>query len=657
MIANIIPEKRTNPEKEIYSYLVPEKFKGQIKVGSTVEIPFGKEVIRGVVLDLETKIISKASRHFKLKEIKSLDPHFFIPENYLNIALWIKDYYLCSFGEAISIFMPPKMKRPQSISENFGEKDCQDNVKLTQDQEKIFLGIKKLLSEKSKKPALIVGVTGSGKTEIYLKIINEVLKQNEQVIFLVPEIMLTPQMIERLESYFPGEVALMHSGLAQSEKYSAYKSFFSNGKKIIIGPRSALLVPSDNLGVIIIDEEQEESYKQEKNPKYDALTLAEQIAKKTNSLLVLGSATPRVESYFKAKNKEYELFILDHRYNNLILPTGSIVDLRNEIKASNNSPISIKLQDKISKILSKKRKILLYLNRLGMATFVSCRECGYVFKCKNCDIPMVYHLKGLSNSLFCHHCNFVQTSSTTCPKCGGLKIKYFGAGTEKIERELARIWPKAKIIRAESKSFSKKDGYSNVYASMKRGDYDILLGTQIVAKGLDLKEIDLVGVISADTGLHLPYYKSQEKIFNLITQVSGRSGRGREDAGETIIQSYWPDSPAIRFAALHDYQGFYNEEIKSRKEFLYPPFVHLVRVISEDRTKEKSLNELTKLAKELDRLKINYIGPGQCFLHKIRNRYRHHLIIKIKNLPDKNLYKAFLLSPYLFWDVDPTNLL
>ena len=448
----------------------------------------------------------------------------------------------------------------------------------------------------------------------------------------------------------------MHSGLSKSQRLQCWQAFNSGEKKIIIGPRSALLVPSQNLGLIIIDEEQEESYKQEQNPRYDVITLAEKIAQNSSAQLVLGSATPRIETFYKAKSRRYDLFKLPGRYNLLTLPTAEIVDLRQEIKKENLSPISEKLQIALNQVLRNKEQAILFLNRRGMSTFVSCRECGYVVDCDRCDVPKVYHFNRRGNYLLCHHCDQKSTPPTKCPNCGSLRIKYFGSGVERIESEISRLFSKARIKRIDAKVLRNHTDYENFYQDFRDHKFDIVIGTQILAKGFDIPGVSLVGIVSADVGLHLPYFWASEKIFRLITQVSGRSGR-RDKPGQTIIQTYWPNSAAIRFAAKHDFEGFFNEEIKKRLKKNYPPASHIIRVLSEDRIQNRARQQLEKLSVELKKHRIDHIGPGACFFQRLRNKYRYQILIKIGKLPNKNITEIYHRFQNLTWDVDAIDLL
>lgn len=650
MQAEIIPETKT--DRDSFTYKIPTELINKLSIGSIVYIEFGKRKIRGVVVKInKIEICPK----YKIKTILSMEESYKLSSEYINIARWVSDYYLCSLGEAISLFLPPEMKRPRQ-QPSFAEKKVTAKLeKLTIEQRQIFEGIIGDFNTQ-RKPALIFGVTGSGKTEIYLALAKKMLEIKRSVIFLVPEIVLTPQNISRFQRVFGDEVCIMHSKLSKSEKYHCYLDFSSGKKNVIIGPRSALLVPSNNLGMIIIDEEQEDSYKQEQNPRYDATTLAEIIALKNNSMLVLGSATPRLETFFKAKKGIYKFYQMRSRYHQPKLPVAEIVDMKNELKSGNNSMISDLLAKRIEETIKNQDQVLLFLNRRGMSTFVSCRDCGEVINCSHCLVPMIYHFdKGL-NYLLCHHCDRKQNPPKKCPSCGSVKIKYFGSGIEKVEREVKDIFPEARIKRVDSQILKTQSDYKKFYDDFRCRKFDIVIGTQILAKGFDIPSVMLVGIVSADVGLHLPFFRSRERIFRLITQVSGRSGR-REKIGKTVIQTYWPNSEAIKFAANHDYENFYLSEIKNRIEKNYPPQNHIVRVLAENKMEERARDEIKKLSAELKNNRIELVGPGQCFFSKINNRFRFQLIIKVENLPDKRITEIKSRYQNLIWDVDPLNLL
>ena len=662
MIVKVIPTTRTNIDLEVFSYSVPKELENDIVVGSIVTAPFGKKKLRGVVTTIENrKLKIESNKKFTIKNIISVNHNFLIPKSYLSIIDWISEYYFCSLGETLSLFMPPEMKNPRKKNVAKSEEHEKKLKKLNSEQSKIFQKLKTNLSAKTKKPALIHGVTGSGKTEVYIHLTKEALKTSKKVVILVPEIILTPQTVDRFEEAFGKKISLIHSKISKSEKYHCYYDFFKGEKKIIIGPRSALLVPTNNIGLIIIDEEQEDAYKQDKNPRYNAVDLAEKIAKKQNALLVLGTATPRVETYFKAKSGIYDLFELKNRHNQLLLPPAELIDLKEEIKKKNYSPLSEKLIVNIEKTLKKKKQILLFINRRGTSTFVSCRECGYVENCPNCDIPLIHHISNNSSSLRCHHCDYKKSVPTCCPSCKSTKIKFFGSGVEKIEHEIRKMFPKINIKRVDSETIKNKSDHEKFYDDFKNHKIDIAIGTQMIAKGFDIPGIDMVGIVSADVGLHMPHFRASEKTFRLLTQVSGRSGRSH-NVGKTIIQTYWPKSRAIKAASKHDYNFFYDEEIKNREDLKYPPFSQLIRVISENTSLEKAKKEIKKVAKELENNNIKFIGPGSCFFPRIRNKWRYHIIIKSPPKTDQLLAEKtkvreiFKRHQYLIWDVDPYDL-
>jgi len=655
MIANVIPEVKVGGDIESFSYLIPANLIDQVKIGSIVTIPFGNRKIRGAVLSIANDQSSDGK--YEIKPIASVDSNFSLPAKYIEIARWISKYYLCSLGEAISMFLPPEMKRPRISPQVQSSKlQIKTGVDLNAEQQAIFDKLKDQLQREDKKPVLIHGITGSGKTEIYIKLTEEVLKQGKQVVVLVPEIILTPQTVERFQKTFGDKIALMHHSLSKSEKYNCFFGFYTGQKPIIVGPRSALLIPSDKIGLIIIDEEQEDSFKQDQTPRYHAVKLAEIISDKLGSQLLLGSATPRIETFQKAKTGDYHLFELKSRFHQSQLPESIIIDLRNELRSGNNSPISERLSQEIERIVSNKKQVLLFLNRRGTSTFVSCRDCGFIILCNNCSIPLVYHVHGQKNELRCHHCDYHQPVPLTCPKCHSSRIKFFGSGIEKVELEVKKLFPNARVARVDSSTIKSKSDYEKFYQAFKNHEIDIVIGTQMIAKGLDIPGVDLVGIVSADTGLHLPYYRASEKSFQILTQVSGRSGR-RGVPGKTIIQTYWPEAKPIIDAGLHDYSAFYNDEITEREQHQYPPFKHIVRIISEDTDQHKASEKINKIKEALAQSDLTFIGPGACFYERLHNKFRFHIIVKVDRLPSERLTKLAKLFPHLVWDIDAINLL
>jgi len=649
MIAEVAPEIRVFGSKiALFSYLVPEEMKTKIRLGSIVLISFGKRKIRGIVFELKEETMDN------LKTITAVNENISLEKAYLETARWISSYYLCSLGEAASLFLPPEMKRPRKV---VGQaiKIKPNNVTLADDQEKVYLELLSKLKN-PQKPSLLLGVTGSGKTEIYLELTKKTIEDGKQVIILVPEIMLTPQTLSRFQSMFGDEIAIMHSGLSLSEKYACYTDFYFGNKKIVVGPRSALLIPSQRLGLIIIDEEQEDAYKQDHNPRYHSVDLAKEIAKNTHSLLLLGSATPRVETYYETEKGEMDLSELKERFNSESLPKAQIIDLKEEHRKGNYSIFSESLVKELREVMDNKKQALLFLNRRGMSTFISCRDCGEVLLCPNCQISLAYHLDEKNGYLNCHHCDYKSPVPSRCPECQSTKIKFFGTGIEKVIAELNTLFPKARTFRADSASLQRKGDYELFDKMLRNHEIDIVAGTQIVAKGLDIDNIDMVGVVSADTSLHLPHFRANEKTFQIITQVSGRSGR-KASTGKTIIQSYWPENSSIQFASNHDYKGFFKLEIEERKKFHYPPFVHILRIVSEDKDKKKASEKINILTDIIKKAGYGLLGPGPCFYQKLYNKYRFHVIIKLDRWPDNQIAKIKAENDGFVWDIDPVSLL
>ncbi len=500
-------------------------------------------------------------------------------------------------------------------------------VILNQEQEKVYHTLKNNLNQKE--TYLLHGVTGSGKTEIYLNIIEDVLKQGKEAIMLVPEISLTPMMVSRFKGRFGDDVALLHSGLSVGEKYDEWRKIRRKEVSVCVGARSAIFAPFENLGVIIIDEEHTESYKQEDNPKYHALDVAKFRSEYYNIPLILGSATPSVDSYYKALNHEYTLLEMKLRANKQTMPATYVEDMRYEFKGGNRSIFSKKLEELILDRLEKKEQIMLLLNRRGHSTFVMCRSCGEVIMCPNCDISLTYH--EYDQTLHCHYCGHKEHNPDMCPSCSSPHIRYMGIGTERVEEYIKNTFKDAKVIRMDRDTTTYKNAHEKLLYEFEH-EGDILLGTQMIAKGLDFPKVSLVGVLAADMNLNLPDYKAIEKTFQLLTQVSGRAGR-HEIVGEVVIQTYNPDHYAILNAKDHDYHTFYETEMKIRKLAGYTPFLNIVQIIITDKEVRNVLNIGQKIKLDLrhqledDTL---ILGPVLPKIARINNIYRAQLIIKYK---------------------------
>lgn len=493
---------------------------------------------------------------------------------------------------------------------------------------------------------LIHGVTGSGKTEIYLQTIEAKLKEGKEAIVLVPEISLTPQMVERFKSRFGSEVAVLHSALSSGEKYDEWRKIERKEARVVVGARSAVFAPLENLGIIIIDEEHEASYKQEDNPRYHARDVAIWRANKYQCPVVLGSATPSLESFARAKKGVYTLIELPSRVNDRAMPEVSVVDMREELRKENRTEFSTELLEKIKDRIAKKEQTVLMLNRRGYSSFVMCRDCGYVVECPNCDISLTYHQS--SNQMKCHYCGHEERVPQKCPSCEGEHIRYFGTGTQKVEESLTKLIPEARVIRMDVDTTRTKGAHEKLLKSFRNHEADILLGTQMIAKGLDFPDITLVGVLNADTMLHLPDFRASERTFQLLTQVSGRAGR-HERTGEVVVQSYNPEHYSIEFVKKHDFIGFYNHEMQLRKMGSYPPFYYLTMINVSDENEMKAIRTIQEMAQFL-RGKLGpdavVLGPVPSTITRIKNKYRYQCIIKYKIEPDLKKELKTLITHY-----------
>ncbi|MED0851592.1 primosomal protein N' [Bacillus altitudinis] len=501
---------------------------------------------------------------------------------------------------------------------------------LTTEQAEAAKPIHQAVSDEKHETFLLHGVTGSGKTEIYLQTIDHVLQKGKEAIVLVPEISLTPQMVQRFKERFGSNVAVLHSGLSTGEKYDEWRKIHRKEVKLVVGARSAVFAPFENLGMIIIDEEHESSYKQEEMPRYHAKDVAIERAGRHQCPVVLGSATPSLESYARAKKGVYTLLTLKRRVNQQQLPHVSLIDMREELRNGNRSMFSEELMLRLKEVLERKEQAVLFLNKRGYSSFVMCRDCGYVEQCPHCEISLTYHR--FQKRLKCHYCGHEAPVPAECPECHSEHIRYFGTGTQRVEEELTKVLPEARVIRMDVDTTSRKGAHEKLLTSFGHKEADILLGTQMIAKGLDFPDVTLVGVLSADTSLHIPDFRSSEKTFQLLTQVSGRAGR-HEKAGSVIIQSYTPSHYSIELTKQHDYEAFYEQEMLHRRHQSYPPFYFLAMVTV-------SHEEVTKAAHVTDKivqfLKMNcapntrILGPAASPIAKIKDRYRYQCVIKYK---------------------------
>ena len=504
--------------------------------------------------------------------------------------------------------------------------DIQTLPVLNSAQSAVYDGLNALLNESSAEAALLCGVTGSGKTSVYIHLIDDVLKAGKSAILLVPEISLTPQMIRTFSGYFGNQVAVLHSSLSLGERYDEWKRAKNGDARLVIGTRSAVFAPFENLGLIIIDEEQEESYKSENSPRYHARDIAKYRCAKTDSLLLLGSATPDIESRYAAETGKYKYFELHERYNEMRLPAVSIVDMKSELRSGNGGNISARLQNELGENLERGEQSILFINRRGANKLISCGECGHIYKCPNCSVSLTYHSS--NRRLMCHYCGYSRKPDPFCPDCGGL-LTFIGAGTQLIEEELKQLFPDAGVIRMDTDTVKAAGSHEALLEKFREEKIPIMVGTQMVTKGLNFENVTLIGVLSADQSLYCGDYRSGERTFSLITQVVGRSGRGKKP-GRAVIQTFTPQNEIIRLAAAQDYDGFYQSEIQLRRLQHTPPFADIISITAsgaEESAVLKCCSDIRRIlaASVRSRPDVSILGPAPLAVVKVNNRYRYRV--------------------------------
>ncbi len=663
-----------------YSYSLSDELKEKAHTGCEVKVPFGKSntLRNGIIVEITD------GDSYGLKAIHSVGESV-LSDEMISLALWLKERCFCTTYDCLKQMLPRGYGKIKSKGERMIRLTCENDEltgKLTKKQRTVCdllldvgtadvnevcefcsVGISVLknlvkigvaefyhkevlrnpykvsmdgeadeicLSYAQNKAyetysnmlktggiGLLYGVTGSGKTQVYLKLIDDALEMNRGVILMVPEIALTPQTLSIFHKRYGNKVAVFHSGLSLGERNDEYKRVKRGDAKIVIGTRSAVFAPIENLGLIVMDEEQEHTYKSERTPRYNAKDVARYRAKYNNALFLMGSATPSIETYSAAKSGRYVLCEIEERYGDTPLPEVITVD--SELIKSN---------------LENKKQTILLINRRGYNTFIACDECGHIVTCPNCSISLTYH--SFNNRLMCHYCGYSKVLDNVCPECKSNSVRYSGFGTQRIEDELSNLFPEARILRMDADTTSAKFSHQKILDSFKNGEYDILIGTQMVAKGLDFENVTLVGVVNADNSLYDENYNASEKSFDLITQVVGRAGR-RSERGRAVIQTVNPDNETVEYAAMQDYKGFYDNEIKLRKYLIYPPFCDIICAFftGEDENAvalcaKAFFDELLKLNKEYMQ-KIIVLGPTPAKVSKINNNYRYRLAIKCKN--------------------------
>ena len=539
-------------------------------------------------------------------------------------------------------------------------------VVLSEEQQTAVNEITSAISANEYTGYLLYGVTASGKTEVYLRCIEHALAQGKTSLILLPEIALTTQVMNIFKSRLGDKVAVLHSALSAGERCDEWRRINDGEAKVVLGARSAVFAPLTNLGFVVVDEEHESSYKQDNPPRYNGRNVARQRAKDANAVLVLGSATPSIESYFAAEQGHYKLLTIANRVAGRPMPKVLIADLREEYKTGKATIFSTLLEEGIRVRLSRGEQVILLQNRRAYSTFLLCRDCGFVMRCPNCSVSLKFH--SAEKKLSCHHCKYEQPAPTLCPSCNGLRIGRFGIGTERVEEETRNTFPEARVMRMDRDTTARKGAHGTILEAFRQGEADILVGTQMIAKGLDFPNVTLVGVVSADTSINLPDFRAAERTFQLISQVAGRSGRGQEP-GEVIVQTFDPDQYAIQCAAGHDYLNFYKTEIETRGELNYPPYTTIINIVSSDaqiRSAESRLTQLLAVIKSVPTFKqagITIDGPIPAVLSRLRGEFRWHLFIRsadregMLSVVREALEKVPNIRKYLSVDVDPVSML
>jgi len=622
MYAHVLLAKPARSTQKIFSYSVPDELKDKIQVGQQIMVPFGKRRDLGYVVGFsETAEVEKTK---DILEIVSEEPLFDAKQ--LELAKWMAEYYCCFLMAAVKLMIGADAARNKK-QETRTKQEPSNNIqipKLREAQGKALSEIEKAIEKKQAETFLLYGVTGSGKTEVYMRAIAKVLELGKSAIVLVPEIALTPQMVERFVGRFGEQVAVVHSHMTLKQRRVARDWVAGGEKRIVLGARSALFAPVQDLGIVVIDEEFEGSYKQDKSPRYHAREVAKKLCEIHQAVLVLGSATPSIETFFEVKHR----LSLPERINQQPMPEVEIVDMRKEHKGA----LSQKLRDLLVETFEKKEQSILFLNRRGFFTFLMCQKCGFSFSCPTCSVSLAYDHH--DKKLRCGHCEYKIDPPRSCPRCNEEALRFFGTGTQRIEQEVAKLLPRARIMRYDRDTVTKRGSHEKLFKTFSEGEADVLIGTQMIAKGLDIPSVTMVGAVSADIGLQFPDFRSAETTFHLLTQVAGRAGR-HHLPGKVVIQSYTPEHYAIQAAAKHDYESFYNQELKHREELSYPPFSKLITLVISGKNGAKVSKIADDLAGFLKKggSVARVLGPVPAVLSKIRGDYRYRILLKGKDLP------------------------
>ena len=690
MLASVLIQYSVKSLNKVFDYNIPNSLKNNIKIGNKVLVPFGKSNVEGFVLNIHNNY----DKELEYKDVISIiESDFYLNDELLKLGKYMSDFLLCNLISCYQIMLPKALKasiktninrkfetkvylnkeididkyieehkrntkeieiinilrEKTSLKKEFGssvnrliekgivieeKNEVNREVKSFLDKRNIELNdcqkkaVKEILETKDSK-YLLYGVTGSGKTEVYIELLKNTHENNKTGIVLVPEISLTPQIVARFKGVFGDKIAVFHSSLSEGEKYDEYRRIMNGEVEFVVGARSAVFAPLKNIGIIIIDECQSSTYKQESTPKYDALDIAFKRGEYNNAKVVLGSATPLLEQYARAKKNVFHLIKLDKRISGSF-PSFEVVDMNIESK-KHNYIISEKLDLEINKSLSRNEQVIILLNRRGYSTFLSCSNCGYVYKCPNCDISLIYHKS--SNSYSCHYCGYRCKSNNVCPKCGEDAIKDLGLGTEKLEGLLEKKY-NVKVLRMDADTTSTKNAHQKLINEFSNGNYKILVGTQMISKGLNFENVSLVGIINPDASLSIPDFRSSEKTYELLSQTAGRVGRFNIP-GKVIIQTYNPNNYVYKNVIKNDYESFFNYEMNIRHKLMYPPYFYICSILITSINFKEAGEASNKIKKYLDNnLDDNYIilGPSVANIVKLNNKYRFTIMIKYKDI-------------------------
>ncbi|MDZ7860410.1 MAG: primosomal protein N' [Candidatus Krumholzibacteriota bacterium] len=648
------------PVKRVFTYRVPPEMAELVNPGCRVKVKFGRRGLTGYILSF----CGKPRGNFRIRELSALvDKTPLINEELLDLAGWMADYYLHPIGEILKVMLPAGITgkqrfSPEEISQRSFPREI-NSPKLNDEQEKAFEVVTEGMKEGKHLSVMLHGVTGSGKTEVYMRCIEEAFNYGKRAILLIPEIALIPQITVRFKRRFGDRVAVLHSRLTGAQRYAIWKKASTGELDIVIGPRSAVFVPMKDLGIFVVDEEQDASYKQQEKPHYNAVDVAFYRARNENAVLLMGSATPSLPRYFQFKNSGDYYFQLRTRPTGGEMPPVEIVDMR-----GSRQVFSDKLLDLIAKSHAAGEQSILLLNRRGHANFVQCRKCGWIDTCPNCSISLTYHTRGAG--LICHYCGYRDDYPEKCPACGSYKISHAGVGTQRVEVELSNIMPGLRIARMDFDTTSKRDGHSEILERFARGDADLLLGTQMVAKGHHYPNVTTVGILSADSGLNFPDFMAAERTFQLLSQAAGRTGRG-EKGGGVLVQTYAPEHYLFNYLIDHDFDGFAETELSLRRELNYPPETDLllftVMSTSEDRARTAS-DKIYETLSDLDlERELSFLGPTPARIARLRGKYRYHILIKgtfdskSKRILIDTAVKGVsnFKKTEIRWDVDPVT--